>query len=941
EQLRALPPGVTYGVLRYLNEQVDLGGADPVIGFNYLGRVGGDGAASWDGWGLSPEGVSKVAGAAAAIPMPLPHSVELNAATVDSGGGPRLQAGWRYATSVLDEDSVERLSRLWFEALRGICAHVRQGGGGLSPSDIAPARLNQAQIDELQQQYRVADILPLTPLQQGLLFHAATTEGDEELYAVQVSITISGPLDVYRLGASVQEVGTRHPHLLAGFCDRFAEPVQILTVDPVVPWRYVNLVAGDGNADEQIAALCAAERAAVCDLMSGSAFRALLIRTQPNQYRFVLTNHHIVLDGWSLPILLGEVFASYHGQVLAPAVPYRRFISWLSGRDDATARATWGALLAGFDLPTLVGPPDRVGSGRRGVEWSAVSGRTTEALRELARSAQTTLSTVLQAGFAHLLMGLTGQHDVVFGTTISARPTEIAGAESMVGLLINTVPVRATATATTSSADLIGQLHDAYQYTLDHQHLALSEIHRVTGHDQLFDTLFGYENFPVDAAVLNRDDENIWKITEFSAREYNHYPLTVQAFPGTELRLRLEFDTDVFDMVTIHTLVGRFQRVLETMAIDPNRPLSTVDVLDAAEYGRLDVLSNRASLGESSAATASIPALFAAQAARSPDAVALAFGAQSATYRELSEASNRLAHLLIELGAGPGRFVALLLPRSADAVVAILAVLKAGAAYVPIDPGVPDTRVGFVIADAAPVAVITTADLAERLGGHDLPVISVQQAQGYSAAPLPPPDSDDVAYLIYTSGTTGTPKGVAITHRNVTQLMGSLRVGLPQVGVWAQCHSLAFDISVWEIWGALLQGGRLVVVPESATASPEELQSLLIHEKVTVLSQTPSAVSMLNPQALESTALMVAGEACPVGVVDRWAPGRVMIDAYGPTETTMCVAVSTPLVPGMASVPIGVPVPGAALFVLDGWLRPVPVGVVGELYVAGSGVGVG
>ena len=206
---------------------------------------------------------------------------------------------------------------------------------------------------------------------------------------------------------------------------------------------------------------------------------------------------------------------------------------------------------------------------------------------------------------------------------------------------------------------------------------------------------------------------------------------------------------------------------------------------------------------------------------------------------------------------------------------------------------------------------------------------------------LPAPAADDIAYLIYTSGTTGVPKGVAVTHRNVTRLLEVLDAGLPAAGVWSQCHSLAFDFSVWEIFGALLHGGRLVVVPESVVRSPEDLQRVLVTEQVSVLTQTPSAVGVLLAEGLESTALMVAAEPCPAEVVDRWAPGRVMINGYGPTETTMCVAVSAPLMPGSGVPPIGSPVAGAALFVLDGWLRPVPAGVVGELYVAGAGVGCG
>nr|WP_232061697.1 non-ribosomal peptide synthetase [Mycobacterium xenopi] len=580
EQLRALPDGLTYGLLRYLNPDIDLAASDPPVGFNYLGRLGSSAGELPDaGWQVCQDGWS-LTGAAAAIPMPLPHTVELNAGTLDTEAGPQLNAHWTWAPSVLDHTQVSRLSRLWFEALRGICAHVRAGGGGLTPSDIVPARLSQQQIDQLHRRHGIADVLPLTPLQRGLLFHACAAKGsDDDAYAVQLDFTIPGPLDPHRLREAVQTVVNRHPNLVARFCPQFDEPVQVIPAEPVAPWSYIALNGAD--ADDQIERICAAERAAVYHLTEQPAFRAALIRVAEDQHRFVITNHHIVLDGWSVPVLLREIFATYYGRRLTAPPPYRSFITWLAGRNLDDARAVWREVFDGFDTPTLVGPPDRLGLGRRNVESFLVPEQTTCAVTELARSRHITVNTVLQAAWAQLLMWLTGRHDVVFGAVVSGRPAEVAGAESMVGLLINTVPVRARITLTTTTAGLLDQLQRAHNDTLEHQHLPLSDIHRITGHDRLFDTVLVYENYPIDTADISSVDGV--GITQLTVRDYYHYPLAVQAVPGRELDLRVQYRTDVFDAASIEILMGRFKAILAAMTADPTRPLSSMDLHDASQ----------------------------------------------------------------------------------------------------------------------------------------------------------------------------------------------------------------------------------------------------------------------------------------------------------------------------------------------------------------------
>ncbi|MDA2895517.1 AMP-binding protein, partial [Mycolicibacterium sp. BiH015] len=397
----------------------------------------------------------------------------------------------------------------------------------------------------------------------------------------------------------------------------------------------------------------------------------------------------------------------------------------------------------------------------------------------------------------------------------------------------------------------------------------------------------------------------------------------------------IEYRTDIYNPDTIHTFVRRLHHVLAAITAGPERRLSSLDIVDLEERAHLAEIGNQAVLvAPEPARVATVTELFAIQVAAAPHAIAVTFGGHNLTYRELDDASNRLAHRLIGAGASRGVPVALLMERSAAAVVGMLAALKAGAPYLAIDPALPDERITFMLTDAGPDIVISNSEHRCRVAGFGVSVVDVDDP-AIDTSPqtaLAHPEPDDLAYLIYTSGTTGMPKGVAIAHRNLAHLVDSSPTGLPVEQVWTQCHSYAFDFSVWEIWAALLGGGRLVVVPDEVVHSPEDFHALLVAEHVTVLTQTPSAVTALRPQGLESAALLLGGELCPVEVVQQWAPGRVMINAYGPTETTIYASMTAPLTAATvgSGVPIGAPVPGAGLVVLDSWLRPVPVGVVGE-----------
>ncbi|MGA9679108.1 MAG: amino acid adenylation domain-containing protein, partial [Mycobacterium sp.] len=547
--------------------------------------------------------------------------------------------------------------------------------------------------------------------------------------------------------------------------------------------------------------------------------------------------------------------------------------------------------------------------------------------------------------------------------------------DELVGFFVNTLVLRVQVAGDPSFAQLLAQVRGRSLAAYEHQDVPfevlverLNPTRNLTHHPLVqvmlaWQNVPGHDNDPAAGLALGDLQVTPLPVDTHTARMDLVFSLAEgwsEAGEPAGIGGTVEFRTDVFDAESIEALTERWRRVLVAMTADPTRPLSSMDLLDAGEHARLDGWGNRAVLSAGASSAVSIPVLFAAQVARTPNAVAVTFEGASLTYRELDEAANRLAHRLAGQGVGPGRCVALLFSRSAEAVVAILAVLKTGAAYVPIDPVAPAARIEFMVGDAAPIAAITTAELAARLGGHDVPVIDVGDigvlADSQPSTALPAPAPEDIAYLIYTSGTTGVPKGVAITHRNVTRLLEALDADVNRAGVWTQCHSLAFDFSVWEIWGALLGGGRLVVVPESVARSPEDFHALLVREQVSVLSQTPSAfyalqsVDALTPELgsqLKLEAVVFGGEALEPQRLGTWLdhhPGLPrLLNLYGTTETTVHASFREILggdLDGTAS-PIGVPLGHLGFFVLDLWVRPVPAGVVGELYVAGAGVGYG
>ena len=701
---------------------------------------------------------------------------------------------------------------------------------------------------------------------------------------------------------------------------------------------------------------------------AGPLFKFALFQTWLDEFYLFACFHHIIIDGTGITLIANRIATVYAAIVSGAPIPPAFFGSlqdlvrceseYEASSDYQEDQAYWTR-----NLPPESGPnyrsPGAVGEGDPDRPSAPVrlDPVVLRRVKSYPREWNVPRSSVITAACALLVRGwCTEGAEVVLDFPVSRRVRPES--KTLPGMFSGALPLVLSVSPDSTVAGFCEHVDTRIREALQHQRFPVHALERKAhprGPGQ-----------PADRVSVNfMPSKMTMDFAGIAASASFTNPGQVGAFglifsgAGDELFLSTSGAGGPFSNFDVSDLARRLVRVLEAMTADPARRLSSVDVLDEDEHARLDEIGNRAVLTRAAPAAESIPELFAAQVARTPDAVAVTFEGVSQTYREVDEASNRLAHLLTGEGVGPGQRVALLLPRSAEAVVAILAVVKAGAAYVPIDPAVPAARMEFVLADAAPIAAITTAGLADRLDGRDLLVVDINDpaVDGRPDTALPAPAADEIAYIIYTSGTTGTPKGVAIPHRNVTRLLETLDADMDLAGqVWSQCHSLAFDFSVWEIWGALLHGGRVVVVPDPVVRSPEELHALLVAEEVTVLSQTPSAfyalqaADALQPELgrqLKLEAVVFGGEALEPQRLATWMEEHAglprLINMYGITETTVHASFREILAGDVDSAvsPIGVPLAHLGFFVLDDSLRPVPAGVAGELYVAGAGVAYG
>ncbi|WP_168701931.1 amino acid adenylation domain-containing protein [Gordonia paraffinivorans] len=971
ESLRAVPDnGIGYGMVRHL-DPVGRGvlghRPEPQISFNYLGRAGTRGHSG--PWAPSRE-FDALAGTADPL-MALPAVLDINAIAEPGPNGIELDATWEFASKILERADVEELARLWIAALGAIARHVRdEGAGGFTPSDFPLVETTQDEIDRWSREYpSLADVWPLTALQSGLLFHATFERGlgggadadgadrdSTDGYVVQAELNFGGSLQAERMRRAAQQLIDRHDSLRVAFVETPAGPRQLLLDEVALDWTDTDLT-GIADPDERRRELRRLVDAANApfDLARPPLIRFHLVRVDDDDYTLVLTNHHIVLDGWSTPLLIHDLLMLYIADGDTAGLPqprsFRDYLQWLVSQDhDATVEA-WQEMLADIESPThLTGGGDRGTAGGVAQVEVDLDPAVTDAIAGLGRAHGVTPNTAIQVAWALLLSAMTGRTDVVFGNTVTDRPAHIAGVDQMIGLFINTLPVRVRLNPHETVTDQLTRVQAEQATMLDHRNIGLAEIQRAAGMADIFDTATVLESYPLDIDGVNRVLSQAglrWKGRV--ARDATPYPVSLQVTPPRpstsqgehdpgRYEVILKYATGRLDAESAQLLLERFAMLLRQIAGDPGRRVAEVSSCRDAELAELLRVD-----GPASTNPRALGDIWSDTARRYPDEVAVRHEGRALTYRELDRLADQIATELVAQGAGPELFVALAVPRSVELVVAMWAIAKTGAAFVALDPGNPVYRLAELIGDARCTLGVTVGPVLSKLP-ETVSWLALDRLLDRPEKPVAPVrprvvHPDTAAYLIFTSGSTGRPKAVEVGNRGIADRVQAeaewFRTG-PGARV-LQVASPGFDACVSEALLAHGSGACLVIAPQDVYGGAE-LAELIDAEQVSHAIITPTALNTMDPAQVPSlTTIAVVGEATGADIVNRWAPGRRLMNHYGPTECTIWATGADDLRPGRP-VTIGQPIQGVSALVLDPWLRPVPVGVAGELYLGGPGL---
>ncbi|GAB1509018.1 amino acid adenylation domain-containing protein [Actinophytocola sp. KF-1] len=904
--------GLGYGILRYLNPQsAPLLAALPSaqVLFNYFGRFPD---ARTEDWLPAPD-------APTLLPDPdmgMSHVLQLDTMCAETPDGPRLRATWSWTRDLTEED-VRALAGYWEEALA-------------------------EQADE---------VWPLSPLQEGLYFHATYDTADIDVYTAQGALDFDRRIDLDRLRAACRTLLARNPSLRAGFTG----DAQVIAAAPEVPITVYGVATRDEAAE-----LMAADRAVRFDLARPPLLRMQVFRFPDGTDRLVTTHHLILWDGWSEGRFLEQLLSLYErggdDRGLPAPGSYRDYLDWLAAQDRDAAKEAWRRALSGLTEPTLVGRADT--AMRPAIPRRHLTEVDQARLQATAREAGVTLNALLNAAWALVLAGATGRADVVFGTTVAGRPTEVPNVESALGLFLNTVPVRVALDPRETVAQLLRRIQDERTALMPHEYVGLGELQQESGHTRLFDTLYVLQNF-VDADAFAAL-ESRFGVTPAGSVDATHYPLTLVLTPGERLRVKLEYRPDVFDDDTARTFLDRFTTLLDRLADDPHATVGRLDLLLPHEQ---ETLTAEWSANEHPVPDDTIADLLAQRAALIPDEPALVFGDRTLTYAELDGRINQLARHLLARGAMPETVVALALPRSIEMVVALFAVLRTGAAYLPLDLDHPVDRLTLMVEDTDPVCLLSmsTVDPALSAGAvllddpeiraelETTPDHEISDAERPLFAHGLPGRLEHPAYVIYTSGSTGKPKGVVTPYRGLTNMQLNHRAEIfdPTVSSAgrrlriAHTVSFAFDMS-WEELLWLVEGHEVHVCDEELRRDAQALVAYCERHRVDVVNVTPTYAQLLFEEGLLDghvpPLVLLGGEAVPDAVWTRLrdTEGTYGYNLYGPTEYTInTLGASTADSPTPV---VGKPIWNTRGYVLDARLRPVPPGTPGELYIAGIGL---
>ncbi len=802
-------------------------------------------------------------------------------------------------------------------------------------------------------------IYPLSPMQQGMLFHSVYAP-ESGVYHEQLTCTLEGDLNVAAFEHAWQQIVERHSVLRTSFVyKRLDKTLQVVHRQVDLPfeqhdWRDLSPSDQALHLEEFLNE----NQQRHFDLNKAPLLRLAVIRLAENSYQFVWNHHHLLLDGWSMPIVIQEVFACYEalrqGQPiqLPPARPYRDYINWLQKQDIAAAEKFWRNELKGFTAPTpLISEspdffqpsPEKTYADRK----FYLPESTTAKLEALARKYQLTLNTLVQGAWAILLSRYNHETDILFGATVSGRPAELDGVERMVGLFINTLPVRVQVDEETAIMPWLKNLQQKQFELREFEYCSLADIQgwsEVPRDLPLFQSILVFENYPVND-TLQRQNTSL-KAKNIRSFEKTNYPITLVASPGKQLFLLIAYDAQRFSETTIVRMLNHLAVLLEGFVEHENKAIKNLSILTATEQHQLLIDWNQTH-GDYPAERC-IHELFEAQVEQRPDAIALAFEDQTLSYRDLNIRANQLARYLQKSGLGQEGLVGICMERSMEMIVAMLGVLKAGGAYVPIDPNYPSERIEYMLTDSRVAILLTQHRLKAALPQTGARMICLDSDWEQVAAHHPEnlgrtATPDNLAYLIYTSGSTGRPKGTMLDHRglvNFCQAHGEVLKVDPNSRL-LQFASISFDASVAEIYTALLSGATLQMARQETLMSAVELTRLLDQYQVTSISLPPSMLTLMSAEGLDSVAVVLsAGEACTTDIINQWSKGRRVVNGYGPTEITVGASWSVfeNLDTEVKSVHIGRPILNKQIYLLDEYLRPVPIGVSGELCVGGIGL---